>query len=497
MRPRSEGGGENRAPPEYTPAALLKNAFFVAGSQASAGLVAVLYIIVARALGDAGFGDFTLGLTIAGLLSVLQGWGRNRYSAIVAAREPERATQIVGENLGATIPMTMLYLVAVAAVAYGISQRPAIVVLSLLLAGDMAAATYSKLLRLIFRVRDIYWYDTLAVLIERLAVVVVGVAALLIRPTATAAALGFLGGRALGAVATSGLFVRHVGPLRLTFDRGHVRRLFRAGTPLALRGALNSINLRADMLILATFRSRAEVGWYGAVYKLLDGLMMLPQVVLGSVSPHLSANFGGGRHEVVERLLQRAMKYLVVAGGGLSITLFVLAEPIVLLVYGAAFESAVPALRVLAAVLALGFLRLLLIEVLDNVDEREATVKVFAFGVALNIALNLLLVPRYGILGAAWCTVVSEAVLTVGLLWVTHAGGYRAFESRLLIIFAGGIGVGGLTMWLLDHRPLLAAGLGGFSYLAAVSLLGAWDRKDRDLARAMWHRARSLLPTAE
>lgn len=470
-------------PLQHEPTGLFKNTVFVGLAKATAGLMALVYILAARVLGDAGFGDFTLGLTIGAILAIVSGWGTNRYSSIIAAREPGRTTGILAENLGLTIVLTGAYLILVLVTGVLVSGDRVVVTVAMILGVDFVIRGYTNLLRLFFRVHDLYRFESVTMFGERLGVVAASGAVLLLLPTPVMLAAAFVGGRLAGSVFTSAIYLRNVGPIRIRFDREVGLDLFRAGTPIAVRGGLSSLNLRADMLILGGFRSSSEVGWYGAVYKLLEGMLMLPGMILGSLGPHLSANFGADRHDVVRRLFGRSLKYLMIAGLFLSAALGVLADPLVDIVYGDEYAPAALALQILAITVVFAFLRQAAIEVLDNVDRREATVGVFGIAVGLNVGLNLFMIPRYGYVGAAISTAVSEFVLAGALYWTLYRAQYAAHLLRLVRVpLLAALLAGGLMLALIS-RPVIAAVAGGLIYLGIVTVLGTWDFKDRQLVR--------------
>jgi O-antigen/teichoic acid export membrane protein len=240
-------------------------------------------------------------------------------------------------------------------------------------------------------------------------------------------------------------------------------------------------------------RSASEVGWYGTVYTLMDGVVMLPSIVTGSLGPTLSANFAEGQREVVSRLYQRGLKYLLHVGIFLAAVFAVLADVVVVELYGAEYAPAAAALRILAVSVVFIFVRRHATEVLDNVDLRSATAWIFGAGLLMNVVLNLLLIPRYGYLGAAAATVVSEGYLMGAMLWTLHSSAYVASFLPLLVAPTVAIVPAALLMWRLAGSPFLAVTASAAFYLAALTLLGAWDEKDRLALRSAVAKVRERL----
>ncbi len=95
----------------------------------------------------------------------------------------------------------------------------------------------------------------------------------------------------------------------------------------------------------------------------------------------------------------------------------VLARPMMLLFYGPAYEAAVPPLQVLAGGLIFVFCTWILHSAAIAIHLDRRLVGTTAIGLFANVTLNILFIPRLGITGAAWATVIAEA-LTVTLLYV-------------------------------------------------------------------------------
>jgi O-antigen/teichoic acid export membrane protein len=469
---------------------LFRNSLYVSLGQGSVALLFVTYVLAARILGGDGFGEFSLGLSIATILLMIPAWGSNRYSSIMAARDPDRTGDILATHVGLTLTLAILYIPLVAGVAVLLSGTGPVVWIAVLLAFDLLAREFGNALRLLARVHGEYPMETLTAFGERGSIVVVTLFILFYSPDPVHLAAGFAAGRTLGLLATVLFYRRRVGPIRASFTWNDVTRLFLGGTPIALRRGIGLVTFRVDMLFLGAMRPSREVGWYASIYTIMDGVLMLPQAVNGGIGPTLSANFSSGRKDVITRLYQRGLKYLLIVGVLLAALLGTLAPPIVGIVFGDEYRPAAPALSILSLSVVFLFVRSLATEVLDNVDLRSASAKVFASGLLLNVALNFILIPRLGIAGAAISTVTTEALLMAGMVLALERAGYpadlvRQLRAPLLAILAPL----GLLLWL-GEAPIPALATSVPVYVVGLALFRAWDEKDVDVFRALLGRLR-------
>jgi O-antigen/teichoic acid export membrane protein len=448
-------------------------------------LLFVAYVLAARALGDAGFGEFSVGMTVALVLSALPTWGTARYSSILAAREPERTEHLLATSLGLIALLSLVYLPLVWLAGSMLGDGGVVAPVALILGVDALAREYGNLLRLLMRVHGEFVLDTISVFAERGLMTAAALGVIFAAPDPILLAAAFAAGRSLGVSVTAAFYRARIGPIGVRFDREPLRGIWSGGTPLAIRRGIAEVAFRVDMLFLGAFRAAQEAGWYGSVYRLMDGVLMLPSIITGSLGPTLSANFAEGRLEVVNRLYRRGVKYLLITGLFLAAVFGILAEPIVRLLFGEDFLPAAGALRILSPAVVFVFLRRHATEVLDNMDLRKATVWIYTGALVANLLLNLVLVPRYGYLGAAVATSVAEGYLIAAMMWALLRAGQSPLALSELGAIMVSVTVASAVMWSLIATPVWAVGAAGAAYLILLTLFRAWDEKDRLLARSV------------
>jgi len=109
-------------------------------------------------------------------------------------------------------------------------------------------------------------------------------------------------------------------------------------------------------------------------------------------------------------------------------------------------------------------------------------VVVSTLALVVNVALNLGLIPRFGFVGAAWATLVTEALYflagAVALRAYGHRAGWAGIAWRPLLATAAFA----LVLWRARPWPLVAASLVACAaYAAATLVLGVWDEREKEL----------------
>lgn len=250
------------------------------------------------------------------------------------------------------------------------------------------------------------------------------------------------------------------------------RELLKAAWPLGLMLVLWQVVFRADSVLLSVLRPPEDLGWYALPYKILESLLFFPAMVGGLLFPILSRT--AARVEEPEQfrgtLTAATTLFLLLILPTVTL-LFIGAPWVVLYLGGPAYVPSVPVLRILA--LALGALCFgnLYGNSAIALGAQRSLLRVAASLATLNILVNLLVIPRYSFLGAAWTTLGTEvlsAVLAGRIVWRRGSPFWGARE-QWHVLSAGGA----LVLPLLLPLPLLLRACLGFAgYVAMLWALG-------------------------
>lgn len=196
-------------------------------------------------------------------------------------------------------------------------------------------------------------------------------------------------------------------------DGADRRRIIHFAVPRTLAAGLEQGLLWLDVIIVGAIAGSAEAGIYGAASRFVAAGMIADQALTLVVSPMFSAALHRGRREEVRDVYETATIWLVLFSLPIFAVLAVFA-PVILSWLGDGFVDGSTALTILAvsagATLAFGAVHTLLL--MSGRSAWAAGNKVVVL--TLNVVGNLVLVPRYGINGAAiaWSvSMVADAVL--------------------------------------------------------------------------------------
>ncbi len=221
-----------------------------------------------------------------------------------------------------------------------------------------------------------------------------------------------------------------IGDIFKGFSFRYARELLRSSLPLMISGISVFIYMRANVFFLNEFESKADVGIYNAAASLSGIAYFIPTVVVTALTPSMYRYYFSDRAQF-ERRFRLLTGILTLALMIIALTIMFLSNRIVILLYGEAFLPA-------AAVLSLHVWTLIPVaygltsSIWLAAEKRTAVLMTRTiFGGIINVALNLLLIPRLGIIGAAVATLVAMFAASMFMLLVFGKTARRIFVIQL------------------------------------------------------------------
>jgi O-antigen/teichoic acid export membrane protein/glycosyltransferase involved in cell wall biosynthesis len=458
------------------------SALVLASKVVSALATAWWTILAARALLPASYGDLAIAVSLVEIGSLLTDIGVQSVATRELAGVSERGARSL---LGTVIYLKLLLGIASVGVVFALaSVLPFYIEVSrlMLVLGPSLIFTGLSSLGLMFRLRTSYGYLLVIALVSALA----GSAAAFIVYLYQGSAILFAAVD-LGATAISGLLTITVVMIRfrpsLRPRPRQLRKLLATALPLGLASILNIMYYRLDVPLLGLLTSSIQVAIYTSAYRFLDVLTLLPASLQAVSLPQMSALYKQG----IRGLAIYAQNYLdlaVIGGPTLGLVLSASAPYALHLLYGGRYDVAAPTLQVLAWAGAATLVTNVFTPLMIAINKSRAMILVTLVGLAVNLGLNLLLIPHLGPLGSAYATLATEfaviGVMSPICVWTLR------WRMRFEVII--GVGLALVIIQWLQTRPefqsiswpiSLLFLLAVWSVLIGLTLLATWLTRRR------------------
>jgi len=376
--------------------------------------VAAVSIVVARTLGPSTFGVYAFALSAVALVGPLLDAGPTLLVRDLVTM-PERRTELLASAFRVAFAIGFILQVAAVVFAVALPEK---------LAQAQAPVVIAALVLLVRPVLVLdYWFqsrlDARPAAMARLAGLGVGsVLRIVIALQGGQHVVALLAATTVvEAVVTASLMLaafRRRGGTALRLVRGHapVVAYFRRVFPLLVAGLSIALYMRLDQVMLGFLSDTREVGNYAVAVRLSEFAYFLPLVVNASILPGLSALYErdrAGFYEVYDRVVGGFFAAAVLC----VIAIFAAAPLLVSVLFGRDFEGAATILQV--HILGLPFVFLAVAQTAWNAVHEQQSLAMWRAvgGAVINMALNLVLIPEFGALGAAVATVTAYALAGV------------------------------------------------------------------------------------
>jgi O-antigen/teichoic acid export membrane protein len=389
---------------------------------AGKGAFFLVTVLAARRLSQSAFGIFSLGTTLGWMAAVATDAGIQMHLARRLATIPERAPQLLRTWLRVRLATSAVAL-AFAAIGLLVTRTAGSYALAVFL--FVLAYLISGLIEFLH-----YFYRGLSrsdiestlTLWQRFGTLACAALVLAWRPdvTALAAAIAF------PIVLTFAYSLRRASQLanavrwdpalaglnalpstRSRDARTVAAELRRDVLPIGIGIVLSALYFRIDVVLLQLWSGTSSVALYNAVFRLVEALRLFPAAVMAVALPIL-CRATSTRPLVAVSAALTAFSFAVAA------VLWLVADPLVLMVYGDQYAEAVTAFQILVAAFPLMSLNYALTHQLIGWNGHRAYAGICAAALVFNVAINARLIPAMSIEGAAWATFWTEALLTAG-----------------------------------------------------------------------------------
>jgi O-antigen/teichoic acid export membrane protein len=248
------------------------------------------------------------------------------------------------------------------------------------------------------------------------------------------------------------------------------RSMGRESFPLMINHLLATLFFKIDVPLLQSLQGATVVGLYGAAYKWIDALNIIPAYSTIALFPVMSRQAGEDKPALL-RSYRIGVKLLVALALPLAVATTFVAPTLMLILGGREYlpHSAI-ALQIMIWSIPFGWINSITNYVLIALGQQTKLTRAFAIGLAFNAIANLLLIPRFSYVAAAAITILSELVEGLPFYYyVEKSLGPLLWIRMLWKLFASAAAMFGVTwaLWEVNALLALAAGLAAYS-------LGVW-----------------------
>lgn len=423
------------------------------GKIASTGLNLVAFALMTRDLGQSGFGEYTTVITFLSFFAIIADLGLTLVTVQMINSDKDNEEKILGNLFGLRLVSALLFIGLAPAIVLLFDYSAGIKLGVLIAAASFLFTALNQIMVGLFQSRlkmnRVVWAEVLSRFI-----LIIGVILALKYHWGLNGMLATASVASLSSFLLHFYFARNFAKIRPQFSLFWWRKITHLSWPLAVTISFNLIYLRADTLILSLIKSQAEVGLYGAAYKIIDVLSSLPFMFAGVILPLLVLAWQKRDLLKFKKILQKSFDILAVAALPLVIGTQFLADDIIVFIAGPDFIEAGMILRVLILAVAAIFLGNMMSHAVVAIEAQKKVIWIYLFTSVTALIAYLILIPRFSYFGAAAVTIYSESAIAIlSTIFI-----YRKLHIKVNLLVLGKATIAsllmGLILWLFPAELL-------------------------------------------
>jgi O-antigen/teichoic acid export membrane protein len=462
---------------------IARNTLFGLGAQFALRVAGFIFnIVVIRTLGGEEFGQYSIVIAWASLFSVVGDLGINQYLGREIARDPKKADELFWDTVALRFVLALIasIITTVGAALNGYTGT-IVIAIAIYTSSYFLQAVLAPLTSLLVGNERIDITSAMTVVTQVLFMVFAGVFLFL--------GLDFVW-IVLASVINLPLVIvlqywairrNNLGPPRFHINPRLWLSVVRFGLPFGIVQLSLSFAFRVDTIILSGNVSDEQVGWYNAAYNLTLTLLTLTRSFNDAILPTLAREHVLNP-DSVRPWYYRSVKVMLFLGLPIAVGGMLTADRITGILYQPDFAPAAVALAILVWDIPIVMYHSFCGNMTTSIKREGSAARIYGSLGIVNTLLNLILIPRFGIIGASFATVLTDlaGAAQFYLLFRRHFG--AGLGSKRLARLAAVTALMGLIIYALNLLHvffLVVVAIAGAAYLVMVWYSGAFSPEER------------------
>ena len=458
------------------------------------GLGFFYLIFSARYLGPELFGLLTFALAFTGIFGLPLDLGLNNLATREVARDNSRANKYLSNITFIKVFLAVITaaLIAVSVYSLGYSGDTIAVIYLLTLSTIFTAFTAS--FYAIFQSFEKMEYQSIGAILS--SVLLLTGAVVLIARSAGVVAFASIYLISSAIVLGYSLFicVRKFHLFKVEIDWDFWRPTIKEALPFGLSGVFVTIYFWIDSLMLSLIQGNQAVGWYSAGYRLVFSLLFIPSVFSAAVFPAMS-RFHISSQSSLQLMWKKYLRFMLILGIPIGVGTTLLAERIILLIFGEGYAPSVVVLQLLIWSMVFIFANAPFFRLFESTDKQIVVTKITGLMVIVNVAINLMLIPRFSYVGASIATLITEFVVVALSFVLAERNLYvikkaELAKTALKVVSASAI-MGLFIAYFQTYNLVLLIASAGLLYFGILYVVKGFEKEDIMLIKSILRQSNS------
>jgi len=469
---------------------IAKNTLFLMGSNIIGFVLSFFFLMyTTRYLGSDSYGILSFAIAFSSITIFLADIGIGSVIIRDIARDKQLTAKYFGNSILLKIILAIITLLVTAAIGYVFNYPYSTMSVVYIITLSLILTSFQGVITSIIQACELMEYIAIGSVIYNIFMLIFALTAISLKWNVEEFAYVYLISSIVLALYYLFVSSRRIPSPKYEVDLAFWSYLIKEAIPFGLSSVFVRVYYYIDTIMISLIISNPNevMGWYNAAYRMVLILSFIPLTFLNSIYPIMSKSYVTS-NQYLSFMFERSFKYLMALAIPIGVGTTVLANRIILFVYGGDFTSSTIALQILVWSEVLIFLNTTFGNLLNSINRQMVVTKQTMLAATLNIILNLFLIPKYSYVGASIATVSTELFAFFFLLHFVSKEGYRLpvniIKSCFKIVLATAIMY--LFLEISNMIPLLLLiALSAILYLLIIYFANILDREDLHMIKQL------------
>ena len=368
-------------------------------------------VLIVRHFGPTSFGQFNLAFSYVAIVMIFSDFGLNIIVTRDIAKHPEQTAKYLSNTLAMKFMVSILIAIISFIIRPLLNGDPTIQKLFLLCITYSLILNIFTLLTSVFSGLEKMEYIFISRLLYYLGILFSVILITTYNFTIDKLLLFYVFFTLITLLITAVLLRVIRIPIYLEFDFTFWKKIMIETFPFLGMGILTAIYLNNDTILIGRFWGAEKVGFYQSAYKILFAFQSV-NIINSVLFPRFSALIHQQNYFSLNKLIRLTLILSIIVLIPLSLGISLFAKPIIQIIYGPLYASASLSMILLIWSGVATYFRTFASNLLIAANHQKSFFYIFLIGTFINIAINLLLTPRYDYYIPALSLLISEILIT-------------------------------------------------------------------------------------
>jgi len=442
------------------------------------------FMYTARYLGADDFGILSFALALAAILGAFSDLGLRQITTREVARDKSLAKKYLSNVVGMKIILVVIVsaglVILVSILNYPQKTKYAVYLIGL----SIVFTAFLQMFYGLFQAHEKMEFEAIGNILRNSLLLLIAILIIAVKSSVLMFALSYSLIELLILGYAVGIYLWKFGGMKLEADIDFWKATLKHALPFGLTAVFGMINNWISTVMLSAMKGDVVVGWYNAAYRIVSISLFIPGIFMAAIYPVMSIFFRSSPSSL-RPSLEKSFKYLTILGIPIGIGTMLLAKRLILVIFGAEYTNSTIALQILAWSSVFIFMYNAFANLLNSINKQIIITKVMGICLGVNVVLNLILIPKYSLIGASIITALTQLIALLFIFIWSSRIGYSVFRKVFANIIAkvviSSASMGIFIIYFHNLTLLALIPSAAFLYFIMLYIIGGIDKEDINL----------------